>query len=126
MSGLSEPLVSSIRGLTYPLTVQNGNLSTSVDFSLVAQHVRSVVDTRFFERVMRADYGMEDFTLSVLNPDQINASIRVAIEMNVPEVNAVSVYGEWITEGDNGLYVVEVNYTTNGVPQPPLQFALQG
>ena len=124
MSSISEPLTPSIRGLTYPLTVTNGNLSTSTDYSLVAQHVRSVVETRYYERVMRSDYGIDDFVLSVLNPAQINTSIRLSVEANVAEVEAVSVQGDWLTEGENGVYKIEISYTVDGVPQPPLTFSL--
>lgn len=114
----------SIRGITYPFTVVNGNLTTSTDYQLLAQQVRSVVETRFYERVMRADYGVNDYTLSIIDPYQINSSFQTAIQENVPSLQSVSVKGDWITEGEDGIYKVAIYYSVNGIPQPPVQFNL--
>jgi hypothetical protein len=123
---MSEPTLLSpnVRGLTYPLTVVNGNLSTSTDFALVTQQIRSVIETRYYERVMRADYGIGDYVLEVLDPGQINSAIQYSILQNVEGLNELSVQGDWITGGDDGVYRVFINYTVGGVPQPPLTFSL--
>lgn len=114
----------SIRGITYPLTVVNGNLSVSTDYNLKAQQIKSVIETRFFERVMAADYGVSDFTLEILDTSLINAEFSKAIEKYVSGLTSVSVLGDWITAGDNGLYKVYIEYSVDGVPQPPLDFSL--
>lgn len=119
-----EVLAPSIRGISYPLTVSNGNLSTSTDYELIAQHIRSVIDTRYYERVMRADYGIDDFILGILDPNLINSSIETSIYENVDGVTAVNVLGNWISEGDDGIYRIVIQYSTNGVPQAPLNFTL--
>lgn len=123
---MSEPdvLSPSIRGLTYPLTVANGNLSTSVDYACITQQIRSVVETRYFERVMRAEYGIGDYVLEILDPGQINSAIQYSILQNVAGLSDLSVTGDWQTAGDDGLYRVFIQYAVNGVPQPPLSFAL--
>ena len=121
---ITEPLASSIRGLTYPLTIVNGNLGTSVDYALVAQQIKSVIETRFYERVMRADYGVDDYTLSIINPGQINSDFQAAVSNYVTGVSALNVQGNWISEGENGIYKLYISYSVNGVPQPPLQFSL--
>jgi hypothetical protein len=123
---MSEPTLLSpnVRGLTYPLTVVNGNLSTSTDFSLVTQQIRSVLETRYYERVMRADYGIGDYVLEVLDPGQINSAIQYSILQNVDGLTELSVLGDWITNGDDGIYKVFINYTVGGVPQPSLTFTL--
>jgi hypothetical protein len=123
---MSEITLSSanVRGLTYPLTVNNGNLSTSTDFALVTQQIRSILETRYYERVMRADYGIGDYVLEVLDPGQINSAIQYSILQNVEGLNELSVLGDWITEGEDGIYRVAINYTVGGVPQPPLTFTL--
>ena len=123
---MNEPnvLSSSIRGLTYPLRAVNGNLSTSTDYALVTQQIRSVVETRYFERVMRAEYGIGDYVLEVLDPGQINSAIQYSILQNVAGLSDLSVTGDWETGGDDGLYRVFIRYALNGVPQPPLSFAL--
>ena len=119
-----EPLSPSIRGITYPLQVLNGNLQTSVDFALITQQIRSIVETRYFERVMRAEYGIGDYVLEILDPGQINSAIQYSILQNVSNLSELSVTGDWITNGDDGLYRVFIQYAVNGVPQPPLSFSL--
>jgi hypothetical protein len=114
----------SVRGLTYPLTVVNGNLSTSTDYELVTQQIRSVLETRYYERVMRASYGIGDYVLEILDPGQINSAIQYSILQNVEGVEGLSVQGDWITSGDDGTYKVVINYTINGVAQAPLNYTL--
>ncbi len=118
-----NPLQPKIRGLTYPLTLSNGGLSVSSDIDLVSQHVLSVVETRWYERVMRANYGTDDYIFQVLKPALVNSQFQQAIEQNVPEVEAVTVVGDW-TRSDGGLYRMIITYFVNGVPQPPLSFTL--
>ncbi len=119
-----DVLAPSKRGLTYPLTVVNGNLTTSVDYALITQQVRSVIDTRYYERVMRSDYGVNDYTLSILNPAQINSDFQAAIAQYVPDLTGVSVKGDWISQGEDGIYKVIVEYSVDGVPQPPIEYSL--
>jgi hypothetical protein len=119
-----EPLSPSIRGISYPLNVLNGNLQTSVDFALITQQIRSIVETRYFERVMRAEYGIGDYVLEILDPGQINSSIQYSILQNVNNLSELNVSGDWITNGDDGLYRVFIQYAINGVPQPGLSFSL--
>jgi hypothetical protein len=123
---MSEPLVlaPNVRGLTYPLTVEDGNLSTSVDYALVTQQIRSVLETRYYERVMRADYGIGDYVLEILNPNQINSAIETSIFENVDGLTSLQVSGDWQTSGDDGLYYVYIIYSVNGIPQAPLNFTL--
>lgn len=123
---MADPVVlaPSIRGISYPLTVVNGNLATSTDYTLVSQHIRSVIETRYYERVMRANYGIGDYILEILDPGLINSAIETAINENVAEVSGVDVTGDWITNGDNGLYRLAISYSVNGVPQPPINFTL--
>ena len=119
-----NPLSPSIRGITYPLTIENGSLATSTDYSLITQQIRSVVETRYFERVMRADYGIGDYVLEVMDPGQINSAIQFSVLQNVPGLSDLSVVGDWLTGGDDGVYKVFIQYAVNGVPQPPLNFTL--
>ena len=123
---MSNPtmLSASIRGIRYPLAVDNGNLAVSTDFDLITQQIRSVLETRYFERVMIADYGIGDFVLEVLDPGLINSSIQNSILQNVEGLTALSVTGDWRTAGEDGLYNVYIQYDINGVPQPPLNFTL--
>jgi hypothetical protein len=123
---MSEVTIASAqtRGITYPLTITNGNLAVSTDYDLVTQQIRSVIETRYYERVMRAEYGIGDFVLGILDPGQINSSIQYSILQNVSGLSDLSVTGDWETQGENGLYRVFIQYATNGIPQPTLNFTL--
>lgn len=112
-----------IRGLTYPLTVANGGLAVSTDSTLVEEHIISVLETRPFERVMRADYGLKDYTFETLRPTEINAKISAAVSEEVPEAQNLEVTGNF-ENGDQGLYAVRITYTLEGLPQPPLNLSL--
>jgi len=123
---MSEPAIlsPSVRGLSYPLTVSSGNLATSTDYALVSQHIRSVLETRYYERVMRANYGIGDYVLEVINPGQINSAIQYSILQNVEGLSDLSVLGNWSTSGEDGLYRIFIQYAVNGVPQPPINYTL--
>jgi hypothetical protein len=95
-----------------------------VDYALITQQIRSVIETRYFERVMRAEYGIGDYVLEVMDPGQINSAIQYSIIQNVSGLSELSVLGDWKTGGDDGLYVVFIQYSVNGVPQPPMNFVL--
>jgi hypothetical protein len=117
-------LSPSIRGLTYPLTVANGNLATSTDYALVTQHIRSVLETRYYERVLRAEYGIGNYVLEILDPGQINSAIQYSILQNVDGLSELSVQGDWVTEGDDGVYKIVINYAIDGAMQAPINFTL--
>ena len=123
---MSSPdvLSPSIRGITYPLTVDNGNLATSTDYALITQQIRSVIETRYYERVMRAEYGIGDYVLEILDPGLINSAIQYSILQNVQGLSDLSVTGNWRSDGDNGLYRIFIQYEVNGILQPPLNFTL--
>jgi hypothetical protein len=119
-----DVLSPSIRGISYPLAVANGNLATSTDYALITQQIRSIVETRYYERVMRAEYGIGDYVLEILDPGLINSAIQYSILQNVQGLSDLSVTGNWRSDGDNGLYKVFIQYEVNGVLQPPLNFTL--
>ena len=123
---MSSPdvLSPSIRGISYPLRVDNGNLATSTDYALITQQIRSVVETRYYERVMRAEYGIGDYVLEILDPGLINSAIQYSILQNVQGLSDLSVTGNWRSDGDNGLYRIFIQYEVNGILQPPLNFTL--
>lgn len=123
---MTSPVVlsPSIRGISYPLTVSNGNLAISTDYDLVTQQIRSVVETRYYERVMRAEYGIGDYVLEILDPSVVCSSIQYSILQIVEGLTDLSVIGDWKTGGEDGLFILAITYSVNGVPQPPLTFTL--
>jgi len=74
--------------------------------------------------VMRADYGIGDYVLEIIDPGQINSAIQYSILQNVEGLSDLSVLGDWITNGEDGLYRVFIQYAVNGVPQPPINYTL--
>lgn len=116
--------MASIRGISYPLTIVNGNLGVSTDYDLITQQIRSVIETRFFERVMMANYGVSDHTLDILDPGLINSEMQTSVSNFVEGLTSLSIEGDWITSGEDGLYRVFISYAVNGVPQPPIDFSL--
>ena len=116
--------MASTRGLKYPLQVSaNGNLELSEDLASVEDQIISVLETRRFERVMRANYGFEPDIFGTLEPNAINARLHNAILNQVPAAKNVQVSGD-IARGDSGLYHVKITYSVQGIPQPPLQISL--
>jgi len=112
-----------MRGLSYPLEVVNGQLKLSEDEDLVAEHIYSALETRPYERAMRADYGLQDRTFDTMDPVAINAKITAAITEQVSSAQDLRVEGSW-QKGDSGQYGVRITYKINGVPQPPLSLSL--
>jgi hypothetical protein len=117
-------LSPAVRGISYPLAIVNGNLATSTDYATVTEQIRSVIETRYYERVMRADYGIGDYVLEILDPGQINSAIQYSILQNVSGLSDLNISGDWLTGGENGLYRVFIEYSVNGQPQAPLKFTL--
>lgn len=115
--------MAQLRGLSYPLVVENGQLKLSEDDKLVSEHIYSVLETRPYERVMRADYGLQDRTFETMDPLAINAKITAAIVEQVKTVQDLRVDGSW-QKGDSGQYGVRITYRINGVPQPPIVLSL--
>ncbi len=112
-----------MRGLTYPLQTVNGNLALSTDLALIEQQIISVIETRPFERVMRASYGWDPKIFDTMEPNAINARLYRAIIDEVEHVDALQVNGHIAGDSD-GLYRVEVKYSVDGIPQPPLNLTL--
>ncbi|ATW62852.1 hypothetical protein SCBWM1_gp168 [Synechococcus phage S-CBWM1] len=111
------------RGLKYPLTIADGGLQTSEGSEAKGEEIRSVIETRFFERVMRADYGVSDHTLEILNPHLVNSEFTTSISRNVRGLSSLSVQGDWRSQGEDGVYSMYVIYGTGNQSQS-LQFNL--
>jgi hypothetical protein len=115
--------MTEVRGLAYPLQIENGRLKLAEDADLIEQSIVSALETRPFERVMRADYGLADNIFEILKPDAIDAKLSEAITEQVSGVDDLSVRGNWVN-GENGEYAVEITYSVSGKPQAPLRLSL--
>ena len=112
-----------LRGLQYPLQIDNkGRLPLAEDLAIVEQNIISVLETRPFERVMRATYGFDPGIFDTLEPTAINAHVAAAIEEQVPEVTNLEVDGR--VDASESTYQLTLRYGVNGVPAPPLDLTL--
>ena len=113
-----------VRGLAYPLQLDSsGRLLLAEDVGVVEQNIISVLETRPFERVMRADYGFDPGIFDTMEPTAINARIWKAVTTFVPAVTDLTVQGG-VASGDNGVYNVILTYQVNGEQAPPLSLSL--
>ena len=113
-----------VRGFAYPLQLDaNGHVILTEDVSVVEQNIISVLETRPFERVMRADYGFDPGIFDTMEPTAINARIWLAVTTYCPAVTDLTVEGG-ISKADNGTYEVLLKYKVNGQTAPPLNLSL--
>lgn len=113
-----------VRSFAYPLQLgANGQLLLAEDLSVAEQNIISVLETRPFERVMRADYGFEPGIFDTMEPTAINARIWLAVTTYCPAVTDVTVDGG-ISTADSGIYNVLLKYQVNGTQAPPLNLSL--
>lgn len=113
-----------VRGFAYPLQLgADGQLQLAEDISVVEQNIISVLETRPFERVMRADYGFDPGIFDTMEPTAINARIWLAVTTYCPAVSDLTVEGG-IASGDNGVYNARLKYQVNGTQAPPLNLSL--
>ncbi len=113
-----------VRGFAYPIQLDaNGQIELAEDVSVVEQNIISVLETRPFERVMRADYGFDPGIFDTMEPTAINARIWRAVTTYCPAVTDLTVDGG-ISSADNGVYNVLIKYSVNGTQAPPLNLSL--
>lgn len=108
-----------VQGLSYPLTIVDGQLATSIDADLVRQQIFSVLETRPRERVLRPRYGMPDLLFSSVVPGIIGSAIRDALTAEIPQ----GLFDVALVDYDQeGGFEVEIRWSLNGLPQPPINF----
>ncbi len=112
-----------VRGLAYPLQLNDGKLMLAEDVSVVEQNIVSVLETRPFERIMRADYGFDPGIFDTMEPTAINARILNVVTKYCPAVSDLTVAGG-ISIADNGTYNVTLTYRVDGTQAPPLNLSL--
>ena len=113
-----------VRGFAYPLQLDStGHVILAEDVSVVEQNIISVLETRPFERVMRADYGFDPGIFDTMEPTAINARIWRTVTKYCPAVTDLTVDGG-LANGDNGTYNVLIKYQVNGTAAPPLNLSL--
>jgi len=112
-----------IRGLAYPLEVENGQLKIATDLKVVEQNIIEILETRPTERVMRVTYGFDPKIFNTLEPNAINARIHKAVVDEVKSISHLEVAGG-VDPLDGGTYQVTLKYSVKGVPAPPLNLNL--
>lgn len=112
--------------LAYPLRIgPNGNLETQTGIRLIEEQIRSVLETKPFERVYRADYGFDGKIFDLVEPNAIHARIINAIKSQVAGVRNIRVVGD-NRLAEDGTYHVTILYDADGVSDTtPLEIDLQ-
>jgi len=106
--------------LAYPLKIINGTLQTVSGDDVIRQHIRSWLETELKERVMRLDYGTENFLFETKSDWSIVAiDINRDLTREIPQATfTVSI------QTDNlGNLEVTVNWSTD-TQQTPIVFTV--
>jgi phage baseplate assembly protein W len=114
-------VTAAIRGITYPLTIVNGGLATSIDIELIRQQIFSYLETYQPERVMRPRYGMRDELFSPIVPGVTAANVQAGLESEIPAAEfqvGTIVWGE-------GVLDLEIRWSVQGEQQPAIGFQLK-
>lgn len=101
----------TITGISYPLNIVNGQLQTSSDVALVADHIKAVLETETQERLGRANFGLPDYTFSGY-PDflRVGSDIQERLENTIPEAQ----FSVKSALGDDGIGRVVVEWAYRG------------
>lgn len=120
---MNKPIKPIKRGYSYPLRVEGGNLALSEDYDLIREFIFSVLETRWFERVMRPSYGTPDYVFEAIrDPSAISEQVLQALETQVIGVSSWRVFGE---ADESGVFRLTVEYGIGALPQPPIKYSLQ-
>jgi len=110
------------RGLAYPLQIEAGGLKLSEDEQLYRESIRSILETRLWERVMLPLYGTPDYVFDAAQGAGVVAQqIQIALETQIPGPS-FSVTGELSDEGDVSL---NIDWAIDEVPRPTIQYLLR-
>jgi len=109
-----------ITDLAYPLAIINGTLQTVSGDEVIRQHIRSFLETELKERVMRLDYGTENFLFETKSDWAIVAmDITRDLTKEIPQADFNVSF-----EADNlGNLEVTVNWSTD-TQQTPIVFTV--
>lgn len=114
------------RGISFPLKItEDGSLKTSTDIDLLRDRIMSVLLTRKFERIMRPNYGIREYTFEsrpTIRP--VTEGIRLALKKQIPEVDNFEVFAGFQSNVETKTLRVQINWGVSKIPQPPINFYL--
>lgn len=74
----------SIRGLKYPLELENGGLKVVSGDELTASWIRHVITTEKFELIMRPTYGVNNELFEPLAEGEVKLRYLTELEKRIP------------------------------------------
>lgn len=80
-----------LRGISYPLQLENGSLKLSERANVVREQILSVIETNPGERIMLPLYGLREQIFNSLAPAVVISDIENVISRWVPEAKNVRV-----------------------------------
>lgn len=76
---------SSIKGLSYPLTLDgNGGLSVSYNYTRLSEQILEALETRIGERVYRQFFGIPELIFETVSEDLVSRTIKTQLESVLP------------------------------------------
>lgn len=108
---MSDQFISKLSGFTYPLqTDGNGGLSLSTNSDRIEQQIIEILDTRINERVLRVEFGTNDYLFDSLSESVIEAQLQRILEQYIRNTElSVKVY-----INDDGECDVRIAYAYKG------------
>lgn len=98
------------QSLAYPLRLAaNGGLELATEHEVTQDRIRSILETRPGEMIMRSNYGLSDQAFTAIpSPDVISERIRQAIEIQMR--GQVSVFVSSQLTAEDGLLELQIDW----------------
>lgn len=113
-------MATTTRGISYPLTVSLGGLRISEDVQLIREQIFSYLETMRRERVMQPRYGRADEIFDPIVQGVTANAIQDGLTREIP----VAKFEVGSLTDPNGILVLEVGWSVDGIPQAPIGFTL--
>jgi phage baseplate assembly protein W len=110
-------------GISFPFRIEDGELPAASDAEeSVADSIKSILNTRVGERVMRPDFGSKVWDIVFENIDALSLArvkdeVRRALTLNEPRIRVLSVSASPAESGRGGSITVDITYRLAGQVQ---------
>lgn len=109
----------TLRGLSYPLRLNgSGGLSISSDVDRLREQIMEILTTRFFERVMRNEFGTDYFIFESPAKGAIEASLNQALQS---QLDSEIEFAITVEPDESGSFFILIQWWSEGVPEQSLR-----
>lgn len=108
----------TLQGLSYPLRLNGkGGLSISTDIDRIREQILEILDTKYFERVLRSDFGTEYLILSTPSKGTVEASLAQSLERQLdPQIK----FRINLEPDESGTWYTLIQWWTEEIPEQSL------